>query len=399
MVSLTHQARKKSDATLHLRISSALRSDALRSGMPFALWKVGDLPLLYHWLDHAVNEGYSRVLIYCTDHEVAIRKAIDSATLWPIEIDLIVDRGESEHPGCDLADTLPGEAHLDRPLEEWELMDHWFSLEKCWLERQRLVDEEMSVSSEGIGRWCQIHPSATIHEPVWIGDHVRIGPDSEIGPYVSIGNGCVLNGHNRLKHSKVADHTFMGRHTELDQCYLEGGRLMNRKYRGTVDAVESFIARDLTIKRSRPTWRERWQAWLLLTRIRSRFGFQEVRTLPVREMVGYDGRTILLGEADSLLLQRVPLLKEAVKGRAFLFGVLPRTEAQLGQLPERERNVITQVGIGAFSLADVRGVHDAEDPREGKLALEQALSDRRQIHSECGDYIRKLFIKSRSKDQ
>lgn len=395
MVSLTHHARKKSDDTLHLRIPDLSEIDSVRAGGPFALWKVGDLPLLYHWLDYAVNEGFTRLLVYCSNQVIDVRKAMEHATLWPIQWEIIQDTGDSDHPGCEVAITLPGMSPPADLSDEWLLMDHWFELEKTWLDKRASDDSDLSLSTNGVGRWCQIHPSAVIHEPVWIGDHVQVGPESEIGPYVSIGNGCVLSGENKVTHSKIADHTFMGRHTELDRCYLEGGRLLNCKYRGAIDQVEPFIAGDLKVSRKRPRWRERLMALRLWLKIVRTYGFRLARKTPVSEIQCHEGKKYRILDSDEVLIQRAPLIFQAALGRNFLYGVLPRSEDQLESLAPRDRRAIVREPVGAISLADVRQVHSASDPGEAEIAIEQSLSQPGHIKRECGQYIQKLFVKAR----
>lgn len=395
MVSLTHHARKKSDNTLHLRVPDLSQADTIRVDEPFSLWKVGDLPLLYHWLDYAVNEGYTRLLIYCSDRPVVVTKAMEKATLWPIEWDIIQDNGEAEHPGCRIANTLPGFSAPADLSDGWRLMDHWFELERKWLEKRASEDSELSLSTNGVGRWCQIHPSTVIHEPVWIGDHVRVGPESEIGPYVSIGDGCVLNGQNRVANSKVADHTFMGRHTELDLCYLEGGRLLNCKYRGAVDRVEPFIAGDLKVTRKRPSWRERLVAFRLWLKIVRMHGLRVVGRAPFQEMQSHQGMKLRQLDSEDFLICRAPLFFQAALGNIFLYGLLPRTAAQVESLSSRDRRAIAQAPVGAISMADVLGVHSADDPRESDMAMEQILSQPGQIKKECGRYLAKLLQRAR----
>ncbi len=364
---------------------------------PFALWKIGDQPLLYHWLDHMINEGYSRLVLYCSHHVVAIRKAMDHATLWPLkEWEIVVNDEAADFPGCEIADTLPEFGRPKLPGDDpWALVDHWFQIEQSWLERHQREDKELSLKTDGVGRWCQIHPSTVIHRPVWIGDHVKVGPNSEIGPYVTIGNGCVLSGQNKLAHSKVADHTFMGRHTELDQCYLEGSLLLNRKYRGQVSAVEPFIAGDLKNSRRRPRWRERISALWLWMRILKKFGLSSINGVSKERIENHDGQGFRYLKSDNLLISRAPQLLDVFRGRLFLYGVLPRRAEDLEKLSDSERRVISKASVGVFSLSDVQGVHSVDDPSESELALEHALSHRDEVRDKCRKLIRRLFSESK----
>jgi hypothetical protein len=46
-------------------------------------------------------------------------------------------------------------------------------------------------------------------------------------------------------------------------------------------------------------------------------------------------------------------------------------------------------------MADVLGVHSADDPRESDMAMEQILSQPGQIKKECGRYLAKLLKRAR----
>ena len=55
--------------------------DVYRSKLPFALWKVGEQPLLHHWLDYAVDEDAERVVLLCGDRPAEVRVAMEQAEL------------------------------------------------------------------------------------------------------------------------------------------------------------------------------------------------------------------------------------------------------------------------------------------------------------------------------
>jgi len=100
-------------------------------------------------------------------------------------------------------------------------------------------------------------------------------------------------------------------------------------------------------------------------------------------------------DSEDFLICRAPLFFQAALGNIFLYGLLPRTAAQVESLSSRDRRAIAQAPVGAISMADVLGVHSADDPRESDMAMEQILSQPGQIKKECGRYLAKLLKRAR----
>ncbi|NJK88295.1 MAG: hypothetical protein HC923_02150 [Myxococcales bacterium] len=145
------------------------------------MWPIGEQPLLYHWLDYAVDRGYSRVLLICSDRPAEVRSVMEEAHLWPIEWELYPVRSVRDREDYEIVDHLPG---LPRPMGEitngWELLDRWFLLRRAWFDLTMPNDEARRPLA--LGRFAQIHPTAEIVMPVWFEDHVQIGPGCRVGP-------------------------------------------------------------------------------------------------------------------------------------------------------------------------------------------------------------------------
>lgn len=348
--------------------------------LPFALWQVGEQPLIFHWLDAAVDQGKEKVVLQVADRPDEIRRAVDAATLWPIEIEvasvpsvrsLVVDDIVNRLPMTDALETEPGAG--------WGLIRHWHGLEQAWLER--FTEETASYGPyAAIGRNCEIASDATLSPPFWLGNHVSIGPGSVIGPGTVVEDGCIVAGNSRIVRAHLAAHTYLGPETDLIDAVIHRNNLLNIKREAYVQGLESFVASGLTgdIETEHlpaPSLRDRVRALRLLWRWRANRSENGCFT-------GIDGL-----QWPSLKTRapedRGPWLKLVVQGKMPLFGITPRQAETLEGLPEEWQLILRKAPAGAFSYADVM---DAPDPGEMDEALHcvyQATND--------ADYCRELF--------
>jgi hypothetical protein len=352
--------------TLELTLPDWSKLDTVRRHhLPFALWQIGDQSLLFHWFDHAVNAGFKRIRIHTSDRPREVEKAARTAILWPIEREVVHHASESQFPDHAIrANRLPLHPELaEEPTDGWGLISHAAVLEKAWL-------DGLPGGAEGdllcVGSSCQIHPEATLHPPYFIGDHVLIGPGCEIGPHAVIGNGSLLAGASRIVRSHVAPSTYLGAVTGLDDCLLDGGILYNLRHRVRIGPLEPHVSGSLAVQRARskPSLGERWLAWRLAGRLGGAGRSPDF-------LETHDGRK-LPGGAVQDLSTRVSWLPQVWRGNMRLFGVLPRTSAQMESLSAEWRELIGQAPIGVFSYADCHGCHSPEDEEEAVHAVHQA---------------------------
>ena len=174
-----------------------------RSKRPFLLWQVGDQSLLAHWMDHAVNEGHEKVVLHVADRPAEVRAWLKNATLWPLETEVVPEKKAAPAEGAPVLDRLPWMAEAPpEPVDGWALVELWHRLGKEWFSH---YSELLSVADNflAIGRGCQIHPSAQLFPPFWIGDEVSIGPGCRIGPDVAIGSGSLLAGNSQVENAQI----------------------------------------------------------------------------------------------------------------------------------------------------------------------------------------------------
>lgn len=345
--------------------------DTIRhSPLPFALWPVGDQPLLGHWLDLAVNQGATRVRFHALDRPAAIRAHLEEARLWPLEKEVVTTAptpGITVHNGA-----YP--AWLDNPppapTDGWQLLNFWSRLNEAWLDwRHRSLGP--SADWLAVGRHALLHPTTVIRQPVWIGDEVYAGPGCQLGPYAVIENGCCLEGHSSVQRSFMVAHTYLGPHAELDQGILEGARLFNLRHEAVVDCLDNLLAGSTRPDAPvRTPWGERWQARLIEWRL-ARHPRRPLGTA----LVTHDGLALPVEQSDHWLLRRRPWLKLVRQGRLRLFGVLPRPAADWAALSEEWRSILKSAPCGFFSYADALGVHEPGEAIEPLHAVFQTVQN------------------------
>jgi hypothetical protein len=346
--------------------------DVHQCKLPFVLWPVGEQPLLHHWLDHAVDQGASRVTLLCSDRPADVRSAMEEAELWPIDWELLPVARIDESAVDDVADHLPGHARPRRaPESGWELLDHWFALRRAWFDETMQRDE--ARVGLALGRFAQIHPTAEIRMPVWFGDQVQIGPGCQVGPYVSLGRGVVLEGPSLVENAVITEHTFLAGHTELRDAILDGGLLLNLRHRARVPKLDGLMADRLRSGQDLPPWRERLLAAALYA---AGAPFQVVDGPANHVIQSFEGLRLETGNRGPLWRRRRRWLREVVRGRMRLWGPLPRSRDQLEALDSEWREVLESSKPGVFSYADLHGSHEADTDLEPIHAVFQATSSR-----------------------
>lgn len=360
-----------------------------RAAIPFVLWQVGDQPLLFHWLDYAVDRGHDFVTLVCGDRPAEVRAAMEAAALWPIRWTVVpvmkAETMESAYTVNRLPETLGGPA-ARTPKDGWALLDLWFRLRREWFDL--VASSEMEgIRLIAVGRYCSIHPTAELRMPVWIEDHVHIGPNSVIGPNVNLGKGTIVEGPSIIENAVITEFTYLTGHTELTDAYLDGGLLLNLRHRARVDCVEMLISSSLKQPAEQPAALERVVALLgfvafsiaaaLIPR-RAGAGASAGARPPKAALSTFNG--LALAETTGpLWRRRRRWLLEVARGRLRLFGILPRSRAHLTAVSEDWRDILERAAMGVFSYADLHGAHSADDEMEAIHAVYQATSLRSEM--------------------
>lgn len=321
-----------------------------RRSRPFALWKVGEQPLLYHWLDDAVDKGIERLVLLAADRPAEVRLAMENATLWPLSWEVRPVADPSRELVDDTIDRLPGTPPSPTPEAGWGLIRYWQELEHRWLARLQTEISGFPINL-AVGRGCQIHPSARFHAPYWIGNHVSIGPHCVIGPDAVVGDGALVGEGAHIERAHLGEGTYLSPETDLIDAVREGATLLNLKHRARIDRLEDFLA-GIAAKQIRPpesSLSERLLAFRLWWHWR---GVDAGSSSSGDSFAGLDGRTWKLPHG-TLPQRRRPLLKAVWQGRLPLFGPLPRAPEDLQDLPEEWASILRAAAPGALGYADV----------------------------------------------
>ena len=351
-----------------------------RSPVPFALWTIGDQCLLHHWLDHAVNHGFTTVRVFAADRPAAVRQVLRQSELWPLTTEFTPIASPTDAPPTAIpADWLPDSTSPPPPANGWDLINRAAAMELAWLDRLANQPDFPLVS---IGFSCRIHPEAVLNPPYFIGDEVLIGPGCEIGPYAVIGQGSVISGANQITHSHIAPHSFVGPVTALDHCLLEGGTLYHLIHLTKLDQLEPHLLATLEAPPDFVPLKDRLRALILYWRLRNRHNLSNTFTT-------FDGRT-LPGDPSAGLANRSAWLPLVWQGKLQLFGVLPRSTEQFDALTPDWQHLLRHSPAGVFSYADTQGCHSAADPDEPIHAVYQAALPPATLNRSISEFVRNL---------
>ncbi|WOO42014.1 hypothetical protein [Rubellicoccus peritrichatus] len=361
---------RQARGVLEVELPDFSNIDLVRSSPePFALWPIGDQGLVFHWLDYAINEGYSQITFRVSDRPADIRDALSHASLWPIEwkVLAVADVGEFVHyglPGKDVAGGLPSDG--------WTLLDFWLELERQWLSEINKENGDL-VEHLAVGRYCMIHSEAKLRMPVLIGDHVFIGPGCVVGPNCVIEEGSMLAGHSEVSNAHILAHTFLGPVTSIQYGILGGSELFDLKHRVHHQRLEGHLAESFEHKGNikPPIW-ERIYALRLYFKLR-----HHLRNASIEGKTEFiNGLMLPKVLSDDSMAVKVVWLKEVCAGRLRLVGVNPRTEEDLDRIENREwRSILESATPGVFGYADCHHCHKPQDADEALHSVFHATQD------------------------
>jgi bifunctional UDP-N-acetylglucosamine pyrophosphorylase/glucosamine-1-phosphate N-acetyltransferase len=80
---------------------------------------------------------------------------------------------------------------------------------------------EKKITEQRIAPSAQIHPSAIIEGPVWIGENVKIFEHAVIKGPCYIGDGCVIGTGSLVRESTIEAHTVIGAHAEIARSIFQ----------------------------------------------------------------------------------------------------------------------------------------------------------------------------------
>lgn len=371
-----------------------------QSERPFSLWPVGNQPFIAYWLDQAVTEEINHITIYTADRPAELRDFLAGGAFWSRSLEVVPIRSDDEAPEDAMPIVgLPNANRLPDPIEgEAGLLQHWLRLNREWLESLDEYSLKIEVKHDSggwVGPHTRIHPKAKLVAPFWIQGRCEVGPGAQIGPHACIGENTIIDENAIVENSVVLPGTMVGCNTSLNGVAVDGGLLLDGKHGCRVPITDAFILSNISESIASTSWRERILALFLFCVLSP---IAALSRIDWSELEAHDGRGGALhlktGKKGRLLLRRWHWLKEVVKGRMRLVGILPRPIDWQVETADRDvarRLIATPPGV--ISLSDVHDCHSPQDPTEWIHASYQAMSSDKSVSKLVRSQLWKLAFK------
>ncbi len=232
-----------------------------------------------------------------------------------------------------------------------------------------------------IGQGSEIHPTARLIAPVWIGRHTLIRAHATVGPDCMVSDGCVIDGNATLRDSLILPGTYIGQGIELHDAVAEGARFSRSDLQVAVTVSDGSLLDSVAGQTSRPAtpWLERGLAGLLwLTTLPFAAAWRECKTVrqefahldpvdgsalpfPVRMA---DGSQQAPGHGPGSWRAHFshvvhPALPAVIRGDLRLLGLQPRSAAELATLPDYWRRLYQTGRTGLLNEALLLGAEGA----------------------------------------
>ncbi len=246
-----------------------------------------------------------------------------------------------------------------------------------WLEsNQRVMAEHTdplwfpaTARQQSPGVWIsqgsEVHATAELVAPVFIGKDSQIAAGCRVGPGVVVENHCLVDADTQLDHTLICHDSYVGQSLSLSHSIVNRNVLLSIQLGTTLEMADDFILSRLT-----PASPARKLCWmvermvaavllfllspLLLAHILRRpVEFSDVVKLPG------DGTTTLPwiqldehrhSKTPQPLLQRVSVLYHIVLGDAHFVGVAPRSVEEVAAMPSDWRKLYCGAKLGWLTL-------------------------------------------------
>ena len=97
-----------------------------------------------------------------------------------------------------------------------------------------------------ISRNVNLHPTACLTPPLFIGENSRIGPGVQLGPNAIFSHDGILDSQCRAENALIFRGSYIGESLELDGVIVDRNRLINVRVGATVSMADNFILGSLS---------------------------------------------------------------------------------------------------------------------------------------------------------
>lgn len=243
-------------------------------------------PLIVHWMEWLASGGIKDVLVLATDRPEQVRDLLSHGVRWGLRVTVqselrelsaedAVEKYAPQGWNCSAAiiDHLPD-------LPEFQLFSsygQWFAAVQALLPRAAEMNRlgfRSLMPGVWIGRRAQLHATAQLAPPCWIGENVRVGPHAVIGPRAVLEDGVVVETAAEIADSVVGPETFVGAFTKVQNSLAWGSTLINWRSGSCAHVPDAFLLSSLSrqsLSGTGANWSDGWtlalsRAWQYLTK-------------------------------------------------------------------------------------------------------------------------------------
>jgi NDP-sugar pyrophosphorylase family protein len=232
-----------------------------------------------------------------------------------------------------------------------------------------------------VGHHLNVAAQVTLEGPSLVGNHVRANHGARILSWSVLGDGVIVDKEAQVGASVVADHTYIGTDTNVENSLVVGKLIYNVGIGQWIEVSDPFLVADTDENIVAPwieTVLEKAMAvvlllltvpiWLpagLIRKARGKFFFER-RQYCLTEASNLSGWTIglhresLLGfENRASIIGRLPGLLDVIRGRIRLVGVRPLESRELCVYGEQWTHLREQAPCGLFTPVDAEGLNAA----------------------------------------
>jgi NDP-sugar pyrophosphorylase family protein len=251
---------KKPMKTILICPSERREFEQLTTSAPMAALPLFGETVLDLWLSHLANSGVKQVTLLAADRVHMINDLVGSGERWGLDAMVCSEAIEPTVPEARKRHKPAGEAssYVPEP-EDVRVVDHlpWddsypmFDNYASWFEACRMilrraepgfrVGMRMLKPGVWVGKNSQIHPSAELRGPCWLGRGVHVGKHAVIGPNVIVEDETFIDETAEISESWVGPQTFVGALTNISNSLAWGSSLINYRTGSHIIVPDPFL--------------------------------------------------------------------------------------------------------------------------------------------------------------
>lgn len=365
-------------------------------GRPLALAPLCGQSLLDRGLTELGREGFTRVDLYLSDRPEMIREQLRDGKKWGLEVKVHPTQAEptpddirNKASSAQETEGLPEVFILDRiPLTNSSSL---FNSYQAWFETLcDLINQsgkaQLGMQEKTPGVWVgigtRLSESVKLIAPCWVGRNAFISENVTIGPNAIVEDYSFIDTDAIISNSQVAQNTYIGVETEVNDSFVWGDRLLNwRRGSGQVIRDPLLLSRfdnpDPAASDFSSGLAARLGAFVLLLLL------SPLALLILTYLKLTKGQALITSEAvvpgakgphqvstkfkfsdfnlSSLRLRRIPRLWSILTGRMAWVGNPPLTPGETDLLETEFDQLWLQSPVGLVSLGDC---YDSIDPSD-----------------------------------